>query len=63
MDAISGLCAGCGRTLAEIAGWSRIAAEERAAIMAALPARLAALDPVCDDAGTGRDRSRKRGSA
>ncbi len=38
----SGLCAGCGRTLAEIAGWMRLTANERRAIMAALPRRLAA---------------------
>jgi predicted Fe-S protein YdhL (DUF1289 family) len=37
----SGLCIGCGRTLAEIAGWIGMSAGERRAIMAALPARLA----------------------
>jgi predicted Fe-S protein YdhL (DUF1289 family) len=36
----SGLCIGCGRTLAEIAGWMRISVEERRAVMAVLPARL-----------------------
>jgi predicted Fe-S protein YdhL (DUF1289 family) len=35
----SGLCIGCGRTLAEIAGWTRMSVDERRAIMAALPAR------------------------
>jgi predicted Fe-S protein YdhL (DUF1289 family) len=36
MDAGSGLCIGCGRTLDEIAGWAAMSAEER---MAVLPAR------------------------
>jgi predicted Fe-S protein YdhL (DUF1289 family) len=39
IDAASGLCVGCHRTLPEIAGWSRFTDDERAAIMAALPAR------------------------
>ena len=37
---MSALCVGCGRTLAEIAGWIRFSAEERARIMAELPRRL-----------------------
>ena len=37
----TGLCVGCGRTLAEIAGWSELSEVERRAIMAELPARLA----------------------
>jgi predicted Fe-S protein YdhL (DUF1289 family) len=41
MDACSGLCIGCGRTLDEIAGWADMSAEERRAIMAVLPARKA----------------------
>ena len=36
-----GLCIGCGRTLAEIAGWGGLTDEERAAIMRALPERRA----------------------
>jgi len=39
MDAQSGLCAGCGRTLAEIAAWSTFAPAERRRIMALLPER------------------------
>ena len=35
------LCTGCGRTLAEIASWSRLGDAERRRIMAELPARLA----------------------
>lgn len=38
----TGLCIGCGRTLAEIAGWAAMDEEKRRAIMAELPARLAA---------------------
>jgi predicted Fe-S protein YdhL (DUF1289 family) len=41
MDAGSGLCLGCGRTLDEIARWSSISDPERRAIMRALPSRLA----------------------
>jgi predicted Fe-S protein YdhL (DUF1289 family) len=40
VDPISALCVGCGRTLAEIAGWIRFSADERARIMAKLPQRL-----------------------
>jgi predicted Fe-S protein YdhL (DUF1289 family) len=41
-DEEAGLCMGCGRTLAEIAGWLRLSDDERRAVMAALPERLAA---------------------
>jgi len=34
-------CIGCGRTLAEIGGWTRFTDAERRAIMEALPARMA----------------------
>ena len=37
----SGLCVGCGRTLAEIAGWGGMDEDRRREIMAELPARLA----------------------
>ena len=40
VDPVSALCVGCGRTLAEIAGWIRFSADERARIMAELPRRL-----------------------
>ena len=33
------LCVGCFRTMEEIAGWSRLTHEERAVVMADLPAR------------------------
>ncbi|MEW5963524.1 MAG: DUF1289 domain-containing protein [Pseudomonadota bacterium] len=35
----SGLCEGCGRTIAEIAAWASLSPEERRQIMAELPAR------------------------
>jgi uncharacterized protein len=40
MDPRSGLCAGCGRTLEEIARWSGMTESERLRVMALLPARL-----------------------
>jgi hypothetical protein len=51
MDAASGLCVGCGRTLDEIARWSSLGDAERRGIMRDLPERLAkaslAQTPVC----------------
>ena len=41
VDGRSSLCIGCGRTLAEIAAWGGLSENERKAIMATLPARLA----------------------
>jgi predicted Fe-S protein YdhL (DUF1289 family) len=45
VDGESGLCLGCQRTLAEVAGWSKLTDDERAAIMAALPARRSRIRP------------------
>jgi uncharacterized protein len=42
VDPDSGLCAGCGRNLAEIEGWIALSADERARIMAELPRRTSA---------------------
>ena len=39
----AGLCLGCGRSLAEIAGWASFTDAERRRFMEALPARLADL--------------------
>ena len=39
IDQASGLCAGCFRTLDEIAGWVRFSDEEKRAVLSALPAR------------------------
>ena len=48
LDARTGLCQGCGRTRDEIALWGSLSEPQRRAIMAGLPARLAAtyLAPV-----------------
>lgn len=40
VDGATSLCLGCGRSLPEIAAWSRYTDQERADIMAALPERL-----------------------
>jgi uncharacterized protein len=39
MDAASGYCEGCCRSLAEIASWSAYSAAEKRAVLALLPAR------------------------
>jgi len=39
IDAASGLCIGCGRSIDEVARWSEMSSLERRAIMAVLPAR------------------------
>ena len=41
----TGLCTGCHRTRAEIAGWTRMSPEERREVMSDLPARAAAKRP------------------
>jgi uncharacterized protein len=43
LDPVSGLCIGCGRSVAEIAGWMGFDRKERAAIMMRLPTRLAGM--------------------
>jgi uncharacterized protein len=42
LDARSGLCLGCGRTIDEIARWTGMSAAERDRVMGELPWRLAA---------------------
>jgi predicted Fe-S protein YdhL (DUF1289 family) len=44
MHPASRICVGCGRSLDEIARWAALSEAERLAIMARLPARLAALN-------------------
>lgn len=41
----SKLCRGCGRTIAEIAGWAAMSGSERRRVMALLPDRIAAMGP------------------
>lgn len=43
VDPVFGLCIGCGRTIAEIAGWIGFTGEERTRVMADLPRRLAVM--------------------
>ena len=43
IDHGSGLCRGCGRTIAEIANWASMSGAERRRIMSELAARRAAL--------------------
>ena len=43
IEPMSGLCFGCGRTLAEIEHWLVFTAPERAEVMAKLPLRMAGL--------------------
>jgi uncharacterized protein len=40
IDAASGLCSGCGRSLDEIARWGGLMEEQRRHIMAGLPQRM-----------------------
>ena len=42
VDPVSGLCIGCGRTIAEISLWPEMSDEERHAVMSGLSARTAA---------------------
>ncbi|MBN9480430.1 MAG: DUF1289 domain-containing protein [Bordetella sp.] len=46
IDGASGLCLGCLRTLQEIATWSRMTDEARAAVMAELDGRRTRIDPA-----------------
>ena len=39
IDAGTGLCLGCGRSLDEIASWAEMSPSERRAVMTTLPAR------------------------
>lgn len=46
VDGASGLCLGCFRTLTEIATWSRMTDEARAAVMSELEGRKTRVDPA-----------------
>ena len=48
LDEVTGFCLGCGRTGAEIGGWLAMSAEERIAVKALLPERLARLQITAD---------------
>jgi predicted Fe-S protein YdhL (DUF1289 family) len=53
LDARSGLCLGCARTIDEIARWTALSEAERARVMAELPARRAAVKSPANSAVTG----------
>jgi predicted Fe-S protein YdhL (DUF1289 family) len=46
VDGASSLCLGCYRTLEEIGGWSALTDDQRAMIMADLPARRDQIEPA-----------------
>lgn len=48
INAASGLCLGCLRSLEEIGAWSRLSAEQQHAIIADLPDRAEQLFTACD---------------
>ena len=45
VDGESGLCLGCFRSLAEIAGWVRLTEAERDAVLGELPGRRSRIAP------------------
>jgi predicted Fe-S protein YdhL (DUF1289 family) len=55
LDAASGQCTGCGRTLEEIARWGSMSDRERRTIMAVLSDRLAPARPAPVLSATGRE--------
>lgn len=44
IDDATGYCFGCGRTREEIGAWTQYTSEQRRALMAALPERLAVIE-------------------
>ena len=54
----AGLCAGCFRTLDEIAAWSVLDADGKRAVLAALPARRAAHRAIARASCTDADAKR-----
>lgn len=53
LDARSGQCLGCGRTIEEIARWTEMSDAERARVMGELPWRLAASRGIAAADATG----------
>ena len=58
IEPASGYCRGCGRTTNEIGGWSVYSPEQRSALMAALPERMAKLPPPPRERRNNRRRQR-----
>ncbi|MFC3713475.1 DUF1289 domain-containing protein [Sphingoaurantiacus capsulatus] len=54
IDAATGWCLGCARSLPEIAAWASVGDAEHAVILAALPARRAKLDAIHGEAHADR---------
>ena len=52
IDAASGLCRGCGRTIDEIAQWAGLSDETRRTIMSGLSARMVAAGLLPTTPGT-----------
>lgn len=46
VDGQTGLCLGCGRTLSEIGGWTRLGNEGRQAVLDLLPERIERLNAL-----------------
>jgi len=53
LDARSGVCLGCGRTIDEIAQWSAMSPEVRSLVIGELPGHLAAGPPADTANATG----------
>jgi len=60
VDPVSGLCIGCGRTVAEISLWSEMGPTQRRSIMAELPKRVSNM--VTRSARAGRAQARRDAS-
>ena len=57
------LCTGCLRSLDEIAGWSRMSADQRRAVMAELPSRAPELQKTAGRSrAAARHKLKRRGS-
>lgn len=61
IDPVSGLCTGCARSLAEIAGWSRLSDAERRRVIDALPSRRLTSSPPAPTED--RETTRPRGGS
>jgi uncharacterized protein len=48
VDAVTGLCCGCFRTLEEIAGWIDLSAAEKRGVIEALDARRSSFGPAIE---------------
>jgi uncharacterized protein len=58
IDAASGWCLGCGRSIDEIAAWASASDDERRAVLAQLPSRRLRLQPAQSVIGREQERVR-----